>query len=376
MKTLPDLAAILARRKGERHLIVVHSYPDPDALASAFAHRLISAEFGIEADIIYTGRISHPQNLALVRVLGIGLLQFDASIDLSGYQAAVFVDHQGSTVEEIVAALEAAGAPILLVVDHHPPQDLLQPEISIIQAAGATATHYAGFFQQGVIELDSARREHVLAATALMHGILSDTGGFIRANAEDFQAAAYLSRFRDAEALAQIMGQSRSKHAMGILYRALGNRVTIDGFSIAGIGYVRAEDRDAIPQTADFLLTEDTVDTALVYGIVEPGEQGEILVGSLRTSRLTLHPDDFLKEVFGKSLEGYYFGGGREAAGGFTIPIDFLSGGPGDEYRQLKWDTYDAQIKHKVFTKIGVEYEIPAKAPKYGGAPPNDGDGG
>jgi nanoRNase/pAp phosphatase (c-di-AMP/oligoRNAs hydrolase) len=355
MEDKPKIAEILESHRGERHLIVLHDYPDPDAISSAFAHRLISTRFDIEADILYTGKISHQQNIALVRLLAVDLLTYDEQLDLGQYQAAIFVDHQGNTSEKVVAALEKANVPVLLVVDHHPLQDRLKPEFSDIQQTGSTATIYAGYLKQGILELDTARKEHVMAATALMHGILSDTAGFIRASAEDLEAAAFLSRFRDAELLEQIMSQARSKQAMNIIHRALGNRATIENFSIAGIGYVRAEDRDAIPEAADFLLTEENVHTAIVYGIVENGDQEETLVGSLRTAKFTLDPDQFIKEVFGKSLEGRYFGGGKPAAGAFAIPIGFLSGDPDEQYQDLKWEVYDTQIKHRIFSKIGVK---------------------
>ena len=355
MKVKFDLAEILKSHHGERHLVVLHDFPDPDAISAAFTHRLISSNYGIETDIIYSGEISHQQNIALVRLLGINLQKFDPGLDFHPYQAVVFVDHQGTTVGEIYSALEEAKLPLLLVVDHHQPQEALKPEFIDIQQVGSTATIYAGYLEQGVIDFDSAIKDHVIAATALMHGIHSDTGGFIRATARDFSAAGFLSRFRDAELLDHILRQARSKHTMDIIHRALGNRATADSFSIAGIGYVRAENRDAIPQAADFLLSEENIHTTIVYGIVEDDERGEILIGSLRTSKLTLDPDQFLKEVLGKNEDGSYFGGGRPLAGGFAIPIGFLTGAPNKEYQQIRWDTYDQQIKHRIFAKIGIE---------------------
>lgn len=353
-----NLTDILEPHRGERHIVVLHDYPDPDAISSGFAHRLISAENDIEVDILYTGEISHQQNIALVRLLGIDLIEYDDSLDFGSYQAAIFVDHQGPTVERVVSALEAANVPILLVVDHHEAQDRLEPEFSEIHKAGSTATIYASYLQQGAVEMDTAHKEHVAAATALLHGILTDTGGFTRADADDFQAAAYLSRFRDAELLEHVMQQARSKQAMAVIRRALGDRVTVESFSIAGIGYLRAEDRDAIPEAADFLLTEENVHTAIVYGILDGDDEEEMLVGSLRTAKLTLDPDKFIKEVFGKGANGQYYGGGKPSAGGFAIPVGFLAGDHGDGFKGLKWQVYDAKIKYKIFARIGVDQEV------------------
>jgi len=122
----------------------------------------------------------------------------------------------------------------------------------------------------------------------------------VRAKAEDFHAASFLSRFKDGDLLGQIMSQVRSRQTMEIIHRALGNRLIVENFSISGIGYLRAEDRDAIPQAADFLLTEDNVHTAIVYGILTGDDREEALIGSVRTSKITLNPDDFIKGAFGK----------------------------------------------------------------------------
>jgi nanoRNase/pAp phosphatase (c-di-AMP/oligoRNAs hydrolase) len=356
------LARVLEAHRGERHIIVLQNYPDPDAISSAFAHQLISRRFGIETDIVYSGKISHQQNVALLKLLGIGLLPYEPGLDLSLYQGAVFVDNQGTTSGQIVEALEAAKVPALIVVDHHAPQDRLHAELADLRRTGATATIYAEYLSQGLLPLDKGNREHAIAATALMHGLLTDTNNFIRADAEDLHAAAFLSEFRDAELLAQIMSQARSKQTMDIIRRALGNRFIAENFSIAGIGFLRAEDRDAIPQAADFLLTEENVHTAIVYGIVT-GESEEMLIGSMRTVKLTLDPDAFIKDTLGKNAAGRYFGGGKMSAGGFEVPIGFLSGNQSDEFRELKWQTYDHQLKHKLLTHLGVEAPTTA-APK------------
>jgi len=92
-----------------------------------------------------------------------------------------------------------------------------------------------------------------------------------------------------------------------------------------------------------------------VYGIVTGEGWDETLVGSMRTSKITLDTDEFIKEVFGKNAAGHYFGGGKLSAGGFEIPVGFLAGDDGANYSDLKWKTYDLQIKQKLFDKIGID---------------------
>lgn len=362
----PKIAEILEAHRGEKHIIVLQDYPDPDAISSALAHQLISSTFDIKCDIVYDGRISHPQNIALVKLLGIELVRFDSLLECKKYAGAVYVDNQGTTAENIVKHLEEAGVPALVVVDHHELQHRLEPVFEDIRRTyGAAASIYAEYLEQGLVQMDKSRREHVIVATALTHGIITDTNGLTGAGIEDFHAAAFLSGFRDADLLQQIMNQSRSKKTMEIVHRALENRVTAESFSIAGIGHLRAEDRDVIPQVADFLVTEENVHTAIVYGIVTGSEHEEEIIGSLRTTKLTLDPDEFIKEVFGKDASGNCYGGGKASAGGFKIPIGFLSGGEGETYGEKKWQVFDEHIKQKLFAKIGVKEHAtaPAKCP-------------
>ncbi len=353
-----ELKKVLESCKGQRHLVVIQNYPDPDAISTGFAYKIISATFGIEVDIVYAGQISHPENIALVKLLDIEMRKWDAAFDISSYQGCVFVDNQGTTAGPIVDGIQAKGIPELIVIDHHESQERLAPRFKDIRKVGATATIFADYFEEGLLTLEKSKKEHVMVATALMHGIKTDTMGFITAGPEDFQAASYLSRFVDSDLLAQITRQARSKQTMEIIQKSLANRANKEGYSIAGIGYLRCEDRDAIPQAADFLLTEENVHTAIVFGVISGYDnEGELLTGSMRTSKITVDPDEFLKDVFGKDPAGRHFGGGKKTAGGFEIPIGFLSGGEDNEFREMKWKVYNAQILQKIMKKIGVKRE-------------------
>ena len=356
------LREVLQSHQGERHIIVLQDFPDPDAISSALAHSLISEEYGIHSEILYSGRISHQQNIALVKLLQINLVRYEESVDLSPYSGAVYVDNQGTSSSEAGKAVQKLNIPAVFVVDHHEPQKRLEPEFSDIRHIGATATIYAQYLEGGLLDLDAAQEAHVRVATALLHGIMSDTQCFVRAGREDFLAAAFLRGIADAELLEKIMNQARSKRAMEIIYHALENRVSAESFTVSGIGYLRTEDRDCIPQAADFLVTEENIHTAIVYGIVRGESWEESLIGSMRTTKLTIDPDEFIKEVLGKDAAGNYFGGGKVSAGGFAIPIGFLAGNADSEFLELKWSTFDAQIKKKIFAKIGVDKELDSGA--------------
>lgn len=353
-----ELRQLMDQHTGDRQLIVLQDFPDPDALSSAWAYQLISQEFNIRSDIIYAGTLSHQENIALVRLTGLPVKRWSVQAtkekDLSVYKGCVFIDNQGTTTQ-LLPLIQKAKLPIISIIDHHTIQGDLDAEFTDIRTqTRATATILTQYLRAGLLQLDNSDSEHVKCATAMMHGLRSDTNGLMQAQDEDFQAAGYLSKFYDAQLLNAVLQASRSKRVMDVIERALHNRFIKNNFSIAGVGYLRYDDRDAIPQAADFLVTEENVHTAVVYGIVhDEDEDLEVVIGSLRTDKITLDPDEFIKEAFGQDSQGRYFGGGRARAGGFEIPMGFLSGfNEYDDYAQLKWDVFDFQIKQKLLRLV------------------------
>jgi nanoRNase/pAp phosphatase (c-di-AMP/oligoRNAs hydrolase) len=334
--------------------VILQDFPDPDALSCAWTYKLIAQQYEIYCDIVYAGMLSHQENIALVKLTGLPAQRWTiqaAKEKLSAYQGCVFVDNQGTTTQ-LMALVQQAELPIVAVIDHHSSQDDLKPQfLDIRPQTRATATIFTHYLQAGLLKLDSSNSEHIKCATALMHGLRSDTNRLMQAQEEDFMAAAYLSRFYDAQLLNAVLQASRSKRVMEVIERSLRNRVLQNNFSIAGVGYLRYDDRDAIPQAADFLVT------AVVYGIVrDEDEDLEIVIGSLRTNKLTLDPDEFIKESFGQDAQGRFFGGGRSMAGGFEIPMGFLSGfNENQDYTRIKWEVYDAQIKQKLFRLVNPQ---------------------
>ena len=353
-----ELRGVLLERQHERHLILLQDFPDPDALSSAWAYQLIAQQYDIKCDIIYGGTLSHQENIALVKLTGLPAQRWGLptlkSKDLSAYQGFVLIDNQGTT-SQLLSVVQSAKIPLVAVIDHHSMQGELKPDFMDIRpSVRATATIFTQYLQSGLLSLDNSISQHVKCATALMHGLRSDTNRLMQAQEEDFMAAAYLSRFCDAQLLNAVLQANRSKPVMDVIERSLKNRIVSNNFSIAGVGYIRYDDRDAIPQAADFLVTEENVHTAVVYGIVhDEDEELEVVIGSLRTTKLTLDPDEFIKEAFGQDSSGRFFGGGRTSAGGFEIPMGFLSGGnENSTYAKAKWEVFDSQIKQKLLRLV------------------------
>ncbi|HEX8501295.1 MAG TPA: hypothetical protein VF659_12005 [Pyrinomonadaceae bacterium] len=228
------LAALLEAHRGERHIVVLQSFPDPDAISSALAHRMIAARYGIECDIAYDGLISHHENVALVELLDIPVVRIGDGDDLKRYQGSVFVDTQGTTTG-LTERLAEAGVPVLAIVDHHELQGVIEAEFTDIREVGAAASIYAEYMEGGLLRLEPADPDHARLATALMHGLRSETCGLLTAGRPDYAAAAYLAEFVDRSKLSSILSVDRSRNAMDVIKLALGSRVVLDNYSVAGV---------------------------------------------------------------------------------------------------------------------------------------------
>ncbi|NGZ07759.1 MAG: bifunctional oligoribonuclease/PAP phosphatase NrnA, partial [Magnetococcales bacterium] len=177
-----QLEALLTGREGERHAVILQDFPDPDAIACGFAYQLIAMEHGIQTDLIYGGRISHQENIALINLLEVRVTEWtDKEFPANHYHGTVFVDNQGTT-SNLVDRLEHAGIPVLAVVDHHDHQARLNaPLFTDIRPVGACASIFAHYLAEGLVPLRPSKTEHRRLATALMHGIVSETGSMIHA---------------------------------------------------------------------------------------------------------------------------------------------------------------------------------------------------
>ncbi|RYF10282.1 MAG: bifunctional oligoribonuclease/PAP phosphatase NrnA, partial [Deltaproteobacteria bacterium] len=108
---------MLQKHRGERHVIAIRGYPDPDSIGSAIAHAYVCLQFDIEPTILYFDDISHQENRALVKKLAIEMVRYSDGIDLSEFDCMAIVDTQ-----MVEMPPEAKRVPIISVVDHHKPQ--------------------------------------------------------------------------------------------------------------------------------------------------------------------------------------------------------------------------------------------------------------
>jgi nanoRNase/pAp phosphatase (c-di-AMP/oligoRNAs hydrolase) len=317
-----ELSAALERHRGKQLLILLIGYPDPDNIGSGLALQMLARSFDIESTLLSFFEVSHQENRAMVKQLELELELYDGRFCLDPYSLYAFVDTQKT---ETPIQEQLARKTFLAFVDHHKKMGEIPAEfVDVREDAGSTCGIFADYLRAAFPEgLDPNEPDHVKLATALIHGIRTDTRALLEASQLDFAAGAYLWPAVDQALLRKISAQSLSPAVMDMIQAALERRRVYDNFLFSDVGFVRKEHRDGIPQAADFLLSRAGIDTVLVFGVVD----GKTVDGSLRTRSDTVNPDAFLKKAFGIDEErGSHYGGGNvRDKGGFQIPIGFLA---------------------------------------------------
>lgn len=331
--------------RGQKLLICIKGYPDPDNIGSSLCLQWMAAHFEIECRIIHFQEISHHENRALVKKLDLDLEEWREDLDLSSYENFAINDSQSP---EVPIKLPE-GCRLLTFIDHHKPLGTAKAQFSDIrESAGSTSAIFVEYLMNGPLEFQGNVNEETKIATALMHGIRSDTDNFVNAAPIDYRASAYLSKFVDKDLLSLISRQSIPAKTMELTQIALQRKDIRGTFMFSGVGYVRDEDRDGIGQCADYLLHREGIETVVVYGVVG----NEYIDGSLRTKSHTLDPDKWLKDVFGQDSNGHFYGGGRKDKGGFQIPLGVFSDCTDKE---LLWILIKKTIDELFYQKIGIE---------------------
>jgi nanoRNase/pAp phosphatase (c-di-AMP/oligoRNAs hydrolase) len=312
-----ELERVIAAAASKPHVILLGGHPDPDAIASAMAHRRICERLGVSATIAHVLPISRSENRALVKLLNVPMVKIADSSELAEFGYLSLVDASAS--EQSIRLPESLE--LLTIVDHHrPPAVPKAPFVDIRHDVGATCTIYAEYSERGLAPFGANGNDDGDVATGMFFGIQTDTDDFAYATPADFRAAAYLKPFIDAETLSRVGRRAVSAEAMDAIGRALEDLEVVRDFAIAGVGHVSATNRDAIPMAADFILRREDIDTVLTFGIVE-----DRVDGSLRTRRASVDPAVFMQNVFGEDGEGRPYGGGRADMGGFRIPLGLIA---------------------------------------------------
>jgi nanoRNase/pAp phosphatase (c-di-AMP/oligoRNAs hydrolase) len=339
------LAETLELARGKHLLVSLRGHPDPDGIASALALSHIALRLGVgHVTVGYTHDLSHRENRALVKLLNIELRKMRNVAEIGQVDFLAFVDSHD--IDPDLGGAE--GIEVLAIVDHHRAQS--PPKARVVDMrldVGATATMLSEYLQE-LAPLDNSSEEDRRVATALMHGLATDTDDFQLAKGIDFRAAAYLTEVCDKDLLTDLSRRLIAPEAMDVIARALASLTVRRNFAMAGVGFVSEGDRDTVAQAADFLVRREDIDTVVVYGVV--GER--FIEGSLRTHSASVDPAAWLEKAFGHDDRGRAYGGGRRDKGGFRIPIGFL--GRSTDRAQL-WQLVEHAMRQALVRQLGDE---------------------
>ncbi len=338
-------AEALGAAKGAHVLIALRGHPDPDGIACAITQAHIGARLGVgQTTIGYCHELSHRENRALVKLLGLELKKIKSVRDVGKVDFLALVD--AHDVDPDLA--DTQGLDILTIVDHHRAPSLPKARfVDLRQDLGATATIFVEYLES-LAPLDVEVEEDRKIATALMHGLSTDTDDFTLARGPDFRAAAQLAEVCDRDLLLDLNRRLIAPSAMDVIARSLSALVVRRNFAMAGVGFVPEADRDTIAQAADFLVRREDIDTVVVYGVV--GDK--TIEGSLRTHSPSVDPAVWLEQAFGHDDKGRAYGGGRRDKGGFRIPIGFL--GRSTDRAQL-WTLVEHAMRMALLRQLGDE---------------------
>ena len=237
------------------HQVLIVINADPDAIASAMAVRRLLWRKVPNVTISNINTINRPDNLAMIRLLGVNLVPF-ADIQVDQFSRVVIVDSQPDH-NELMASLDAH-----VIIDHHPDSGCKAPYVDIRPQYGATSTILTEYLRSAKIQPSTK------LATGLYHGIKTDTNDFKgRTQIEDVRAFQYLFRYANIHLARKIEQADLRFDLLKYFKIALQNMRRRKGKVYVHLGNV--VNPDVCVLIADFFMRVNTVTWSIVSGICE-----------------------------------------------------------------------------------------------------------
>lgn len=322
------------KRLSERDTVSVlmHSNPDPDAMASALAVERLAKEVGTDVTIEYPGWIRHHENRAFRAVLDISFDRIESYEDIQHPENVILVDHQ-----EARGFIDDDKVEPFAVIDHHDSSYTGQAEfVHIEPMIGSCSTLLTEYLsEQGISfkndENNPDLSEHL--ATGLYYGIKTDTSDFSRGvNPRDYAAAQKLYNRVDTDELFKIANPKIDAETFEIKSAAFHAREVEGSFAISHVGDV--SNSDTIPLAAEELSRLEGISAVVVMGFDD-----DLLRLSGRTYDSRVHMGSVLEKAF--SEMGDASAGGHSRMGGGQIPKEKMSD-EGFTIDKIKSNIFDA----------------------------------
>jgi nanoRNase/pAp phosphatase (c-di-AMP/oligoRNAs hydrolase) len=298
--------ALLDRLRARKRLLVLtHTNPDPDSMASAMGLRLlVDRRLGLPTDIALSGRVMRAENRELVRAVDLRMLPHD-TIDPSRYDAIAVVDTQPGFGHTRIPP----GRAVDVVIDHHQPPPNNGHEVGhydVRTSVGATSSMVTDYLMHANVDVPPD------VATALFYGVKTDTADLSR-NASPLDVAAYefLQTRVDRVKLARITTPDVSVEYFRSLRAALNNVRFYDNVILCSLGRVEAP--EMVAEVADLLLRMEGKEAVFCGGLA-----GKTYYVSVRTDLLDRDAYDLIRGAL--DGEGSFGGHGTVAGGAIELP--------------------------------------------------------
>lgn len=237
--------------------ILTQTEPDPDAIGSAFAVRVLLDRNERSAPIVSLGRSRRPETRRMLELLELQVIEITEA-ELKAFDAVIAVDMQPSML--------CGGDAHLAVIDHHPRQDDFPDTdfLDIRPEFGACATMLTQYLRAAGDEVNKR------LATALLYGIRTDTALLTRGcTRDDVEAYAWLQERADLALLNKIDRPAYPRDTLERIGRALADAHLRDELAVLWLGAVRKNRAHLMPELADLSLNIEGVRWVAAAGVVE-----------------------------------------------------------------------------------------------------------
>ncbi len=295
---MTKLEELLREIHKEHVYIQTHNFPDPDAIASAYAMQNLLQARGISSTICYKGKIDRYSTEKLQELLRLEFLHIeDLESRLTDEDEVILVDAQKGNSNIINMTGDE-----MICIDHHPKNDKYPYRFSDIRPeVGACATIMAQYFFENDVPMSRS------VATALTYAIRIDTNNLSRGVSKlDFEMAYRMYDLCDYDTIHMLENSNLCFEDLVAYSKAIASIEVYDNISFADAG----AGCPVIANISDFMLALKEVSFSVVYARREGGVQL-----SVRSEKPSLDAG----KIVSKALAGLGSGGGHaEMAGGFV----------------------------------------------------------
>ncbi|TWU31362.1 DHH family phosphoesterase [Novipirellula artificiosorum] len=289
-------------RDYQRVVVVMHDNPDPDAIASGWAVKvLIDERLRKPTRVVGGGAIVRAENRYMVELLEPPIELVD-DIEFDEHTATVLVDCGVGANNHILTRRKIDP---VAIIDHHMTIDSpVRPrfvDIRVDVAASATIT--ASYLREQNIDPGPK------LATAILYAVRTETTAYeSHYSSLDRSILPWLMEFGDAELLAEIQNAPLRPSYYGDLLMALQNTFLYDDVAVCFLP--RADGAEIVGEVADLLVRGDTIHRVLC---------GAVINGELLVSARTQHASDNAADLIQGTLDGLGGAGGHAHRAGGKI---------------------------------------------------------